>query len=438
MSIRLLHLNINVNNSGRHPASWRVADDPLGFLKLDYYENIGRLAEQGKLDAVFFSDEFDYGQPGVSRPWQALDPLIPLTAIARVTKHIGLVATVSSSFNDPYNIARRIASLDYVSGGRAAWNVVTTRNEHVARLFGPDKLPDHNERYARARESIEVVRGLWGSWQADAVIADQSSGKFVDTTRIHPFEFSGEYFQVQGALNVPPSPQGQPVLLQAGGSAPGIETAARYADAVFCVHHTLTAAQDFYREVKSKAAAWGRNPDKIFILPGLFPVLGSTEAEAIQRKEWLDETAGFRQELGALSKAVGLPAEELVLDEPLPWDKLNLSDSPFRSVGFLSALLDLARREKLTVREILKRNPSGHRVIVGTPEQVADSIEEWFTQRGADGFNLNTDFFPQGLESIVEHLIPELQRRGLFRREYSHSTLRGNLGLDIPADHRHE
>lgn len=431
MSERRLHLNVNVNSSGRHPASWRVQPDPVGFLDLDYFEEIGRIAERGLLDAVFFSDGFDYGAPKVSRPWQALDPFVALTAVARVTEHVGLVATASSSFQHPYNIARVTASLDYVSGGRAAWNVVATRAPASARLFGLDDLPTHDDRYARAEEAVQVVLGLWESWEPGALIADQGSGKFADTERIHPIAFEGEHFRVHGALNVPRSPQGRPVLLQAGGSPQGTALASKYADAVFSVSHTLPAAQEFYRTVKDQAASHGRREDQVVILPGLFPVLGGTEAEARERKAWLDEVAGFEEELETLSSTLGLEPGDLQLDKPLPWDTIDQTRG--RSQGFAGALLDLAKREDLTVRQLLERNPNGHRSIVGTPEQVADDIEEWFRGRGADGFNLNVDFFPDGLTAIVDHLVPELQRRGLFRTSYDATTLRGNLGLDLPG-----
>lgn len=429
MNERQLHLNVNVNNSGRHPASWRVQPDPLGFLDLGYYEEIGRIAERGLLDAVFFSDGFDYGAPRVSRPWQALDPIVALTAVARATDHVGLVATVSSSFQHPYNIARAIASLDLVSGGRAAWNVVATRSAQAAPLFGLTELADHDDRYARAEEAVQVVLGLWESWDRDALVADQQSGKFADVGRIHPISHAGRYFSVTGALNVPRSPQGRPVLLQAGGSDQGTALAARYADAIFAVSHTLSGAQDFYRNVKGQLAQHGRSEDEVVILPGLFPVLGSTEREARERKEWLDDVAGFDDELQGLSATLGLAPGDLQLDKPLPWTLLDQTQrGPSR--GFASAILDLARRDDLTVRELLERNPNGHRSLVGTPEQVADSIEEWFIGRGADGFNLNVDYFPDGLVNIVDQLVPELQRRGLFRTEYTATTLRGHLGLE--------
>ena len=425
---RQLHLNVNVNSSGRHPASWQVQPDPRGFLDLDYFEEIGRLSERGRLDAVFFSDGFDYGQPKVSRPWQALDPFIPLTAIARVTEHVGLVATQSSSFQHPYNIARSTASLDYVSGGRAAWNVVATRNPTVAGLFGLGDLPSHHDRYARAEEAVQIALALWESWEPDALVTDQASGTFADAERIHPISFKGDYFDVEGALQVPRSPQGRPVLLQAGGSPQGTALASRYADAVFSVSHTLEGAREFYATVKGQAAGHGRDPDHVVILPGLFPILGSTEAEARERKAWLDEVAGFDEELQALTGTLGLEAGDLHLDKPPPWELIERRSGGL-SQGFASAILDLARRDGLTVRELLDKNPNGHRSLVGTPEQVADDIEAWFTGRGADGFNLNVDFFPDGLVNVVEQLVPELQRRGLFRTDYESTTFRGNLGL---------
>ncbi|WP_072803581.1 LLM class flavin-dependent oxidoreductase [Rhodococcoides yunnanense] len=431
MTERKLHLNVNVTSSGRHAASWRVQEDPLGFLDLDYFEKIGRTAERGLLDAVFFSDGYDYA--GAVRPWQSLDPIIPLTAIARVTEHVGLVATVSSSFDHPYNIARKIASLDYASGGRVAWNVVGTRSDSAAQLFGQDGVASHDERYGRAEESVRVVKALWNSWERGALVADQASGKFADLSRIHPIDFEGKYFRVRGALNVPRSPQGNPVLLQAGGSPQGIDLAARHADAVFTVNHTLPAAQEFYRTIKSRASTYGREPESILVLPGLLPIIGSTENEAKRRKDWLDEVAGFDTEIESLSRTLGLDPGHLELDRRLPWDRIDAAAArSTSSQGFTSAILTLAREEDLTVRELLRRNPNGHRVVVGTPEQIADTIEEWFRAGAADGFNLNADFFNSGLELTVDHLIPELQRRGLFRRDYESTTLRGNLGLRSP------
>ncbi|MFT4010323.1 MAG: NtaA/DmoA family FMN-dependent monooxygenase [Nocardioidaceae bacterium] len=432
MTERQLHLNVNVNSSGRHPASWRVQPDPRGFLRPEYFEEIGRIAERGLLDAVFFSDELNHT---FSRPWQSLDPFITLATVARVTSHVGLVATGSSTFNHPYNLARAAISLDHLSGGRAAWNVVATRTPEAARLFGLPALPDHEERYARAQEAVEVVLALWDTWDAEAVIADQESGKFIDPSGVHPVHYQGTYQHVEGALNVPRSPQGRPVLLQAGGSPQGTALGARYADAIFSVSHTLESAQEFYAQVTSLAEGFGRDPEQVLVLPGLFPILGSTEQEAHERKAWLDGVAGFAEELEGLTATLGLQPGDLQLDKRLPYDLIEKAQIE-TSRGFAGAIVALASRDDLTVRQLLERNPSGHRSIVGTPEQVADDIETWFRERGADGFNLNVDFFPGGLELVVDQLVPELQRRGIFRREYAGFTLRENLGLPIPEPRR--
>jgi FMN-dependent oxidoreductase (nitrilotriacetate monooxygenase family) len=301
----------------------------------------------------------------------------------------------------------------------------------AARLFGLDALPDHDTRYERADEVVSAVTALWESWEDGALPADQVSGWFADNSKIHPVSFHGRHVTIEGALNVPRSPQGRPIVLQAGGSPQGVALAARYADAVFTVNHTLEAAKGFYTQVKSLAGGHGRRPEDVLVLPGLFPVIGSTEQEARSRKDWLDELAGVDDELAALAGTIGLAPEDLKLDAELPWSRIEAGENKGASQGFRTAVLNLARRESLTVRELLKRNPAGHRSVVGTPEQIADTIEEWFRADAADGFNLNTDFFPEGLELIVNHLVPELQRRGIFRTEYESSTLRGNLGLPL-------
>lgn len=422
-----LHLGINVNASGRHPASWRMGAGALSFLTPEFHEEIGRIAERGLLDAVFYNDGYWHS---TTQPWQAFDPVAILSATARVTSHVGLVATISSTFTPPYILARQVATLDHISGGRAGWNVVTTAQSHVARLFGYDEIPSHEERYARADEAVAAVLALWDSWEPDALIGDTVTGEFADAAKVHPVDLDGTYYRMHGAFNVPRTPQGRPVLFQAGGSPQGTALAAKYADAIFCVHHTLPAAQEFYRSVKGAAKAHGRNPDQLLIMPGLFPVLGSTEAEARARKNWLDEIAGFDVELNHLAHTLGIHVEDLKLDSPLPWDLIDQAGfKKDRSHGFAKAAIDLARSEDLTVRQMLERNPNGHRSIVGTPEQVADSMAQWLREGGCDGFNLNADFFHEGLANIADNLVPELQKRGIFRREYVGSTLRDHLAL---------
>jgi FMN-dependent oxidoreductase (nitrilotriacetate monooxygenase family) len=435
LSIRQLHLNVNSNGLGRNVGGWRVAEQPLGFLDLDAWEQLGRIAERGLLDSVFLADVLGGGGDN-NKPWNAYDPFFPLTAVARATSRVGVVATVSSSFKYPYDIARLGSSLDFASNGRAAINVVTTMSPSAAGQYGLDELPDYDTRYGRADEAITIAKLLWDSWEPGALVADKDSGVFVDTSKVHDVEFEGKHHRLKTRFQFPRSPQGRPVLLQAGASPQGIELAAKHVDAVFSAAHTLSTGQDFYRKVKSRAAAYGRSEDEILILPGLFIVLGSTETEARERRAWLDQLSTTEDNLSGLrglSSNLGVPVESLDLDKQLPWHLIDRPGWKPRSHGFANAILAVAKQESLTVRELVERDISGHRTIVGTPEQVADSIEEWFTGRAADGFNFNFDYFPDGLEQIVDHLVPELQRRGIYRREYTASTLRGHLGLQPPA-----
>ncbi|WP_261561696.1 NtaA/DmoA family FMN-dependent monooxygenase [Frankia tisae] len=436
MSTRTLHLNVNANALGRAPGGWRLRDEPLGFLDVGVWENLGRTAERGLLDAVFLAETLGYSQQDFTKPWNALDPFIVLTAVARATTHVGLVATVSSTYRHPYHIARLGSSLDLVSGGRAAINVVTTQSGRAGAQFGLAEHPDRDTRYGRADEAISVIKALWESWDPDALIGDRQTGELTDLSKVREVDFAGEHLQVNTWYQVPRSPQGHPVVLQAGASRHGIDLAAKYADAVFCAEHGLAQGKEFARKIKSRAAeVYGRNPDEVLILPGLWPILGSTEAEAHQRRDLLTGLAEEPDALAALAFQIALPVESLTLDGPLPWHLVDSPDWKPNSFGFANSVLTAARNEGLTVRQLLDRHISGggHRIVVGTPEQVADEIEEFFIEGAADGFNLNHDFYPDGLDLIVDHLVPELQRRGLFRTEYESTTLRGNLGLPLPA-----
>ena len=434
---RQLHLNTNVLSSGKHEAGWRIQDDPFGFLDVEYYRNIARIAERGTFDALFLADHPSLdSDPGV-QPWNALEPTVLLTGIAAATEHLGLIGTASTTFNDPYNLARRFASADHVTKGRIAWNIVTTRSAITAANFGSDGIPDKDERYARAEEFVDVVVELWDSWEDDALIGDRERGIFADRSKIHTIDHVGRWFSVRGPLNVPRGPQGRPVLVQAGASAGGKRLAARFADAIFTAQTTLPEARAFYQEIKGDAAAsFGRDPGQIVILPGLFPIVGSTEREARERKERLDSFLDFDAELLKLAKRLGVDAELLELDQLVSPDLLA-TDSGGASRGFLEATINLSQSENLTVRQVLDHNPGGHRLIVGTPEQIADDIELWFRSRAADGFNLNADSFPTGLEPFVDHVVPLLRKRGIFRHEYTGTTLRDNLGLARPRS-RHQ
>jgi len=425
---RQLHLNANVMASGRHDAAWRLQDNPQAMVDVDTYCQIAQIAERGTFDAVFFPDGPQLPDIFAVRPWHSLDPVVLLAAMARATERIGLVATASTTFNEPYHVARRFATLDHVSKGRAAWNVVTSQSDDAAANFGFVAMPDHAGRYERAEEFIDVVVKLWDSFEDDAVIADQAAGRYVDPERVHSINHVGPTFTVKGPLNIPRPPQGRPVIVQAGASPASKRLGSRTADALFTVQRTFEEAQEFYAELKVLAAGHGRDPDGLIILPGLYPVVGSTESEARRRKEEMDEMLDLDDFINRLAALLNIDPADLSLDKPLP-EGVELRVL----AGHPENVVREARRDNLTVRQLVGRNSvGGHRIVVGAPEQIADNMEQWFTNRAADGFNLNMDAYPDGLELFVDHVVPELRRRGLFRREYRGSTLRDHLGLAKP------
>ncbi|WP_319446375.1 MULTISPECIES: NtaA/DmoA family FMN-dependent monooxygenase [unclassified Mycobacterium] len=437
---RQLHLNVNANALGRAPGGWRLREDPLGFIDIGEWENLGRTAERGLLDGVFLAETLGFGQQDFTKPWNAIDPFIVLTAVARATTHVGLVATVSSTYRHPYHIARLASSLDLVSGGRAAINVVTTQSTRAGAQFGLDAHPDYDTRYGRADEAIAVIKELWQSWDPEALVGDKETGELTDLSKVREVDYVGKHLKVNTWYQVPRSPQGHPVVLQAGASEQGIDLAAKHADAVFCAEHNLAQGKEFAKKVKARARdVYGRNPDEVLILPGLWPVLGSTEAEARERRDELESlNTDNVDSLVSLAKQIGVPVDSLQLDRQLPWELINAPEWKPTSFGFANSVLQAARAEDLTVRTLLDRHIAGggHRMLVGTPEQVADEMEAFFTGGAADGFNLNHDFYPVGLDLIVDHLVPELQRRGIFRKEYESTTLRGHLGLPVPVGAR--
>jgi FMN-dependent oxidoreductase (nitrilotriacetate monooxygenase family) len=429
-----MHFNLFIIDTGHHEASWRLpGSDPLANTDVEYYERLARTAEAAKFDSVFLADSpVLWNDPG-RRPSGRLEPVTLLTALARATQRIGLIATASTSYNDPYNLARRFASLDHISGGRAGWNIVTTAGDDAARNFGLDAQPAHAERYQRAAEFIEVSRKLWDSWEDDAVVADKSRGVHAEADRVHAIEHAGRFFRVRGPLDVPRSPQGHPVLVQAGSSEDGKQFAARYAEAVFTAQQTLAEGQAFYADLKQRAAAAGRHPDDIKILPGIVPVLGSTEAEAVELEAELDRLIVAEQARNMLASLLRVQPDRLALDAQLPAD-LPAEDEIEGAKSRYTLIVELARRERLTVRQLIGRlgGGRGHRTFAGTPEQVAGSIEDWCTHGAADGFNIMPAVLPSGLELFAAHVVPILQRRGLFRTEYEGATLREHYGLARP------
>ncbi|MEV6024405.1 LLM class flavin-dependent oxidoreductase [Streptomyces sp. NPDC052036] len=434
---RQLHLNAFLMNTGHHEASWRLPEsDPHAHVDLAHYVGLARIAERGTFDSLFLADSPQLWGGVAQRPSGALEPLTLLTALATATEHIGLIATASTSYNAPYNLARRLASLDILSGGRAGWNIVTTAGAEAARNFGAEHEPAHAERYARAAEFLDVALKLWDSWEDDLIVADKAAGVWGDDAKLHPPRHRGTYFSVEGALNVPRSPQGYPLLVQAGSSEDGKRFAARYAEAVFTAQQTLDGAQAFYADLKSLTRAAGRDPDHIKVLPGIVPVLGSTEAEARANERVLEEHIVHEHGRDRLENLLRLKPGSLDLDAGLPSD-LPPESSIEGAKSRYTLVVELARRERLTVRQLIGRlgGGRGHLTFAGTPEQVADAIETWFTQGAADGFNIMPALLPSGLEAFVEHVVPLLRARGLLRAEYGpRRTLRERYGLPRPAN----
>ncbi|MGF6543752.1 LLM class flavin-dependent oxidoreductase [Paraburkholderia youngii] len=431
---RRLHLNVNILHSGFVPSAWRLDEaEPRAFVDVDHYVRVARIAEAGKLDAVFLADNAAIVDQIDFRPITALEPTVLLASIAAATTHIGMIGTASTSYNEPYNIARRFATLDHVSNGRAGWNVVTTADLPSARNFGRDAVPNHAQRYERAAEFTEVVKALWDSWEDDAFVGDKAGGRFVDVAKVHAIAHRGRYFDVQGPLNLPRSPQGHPVVVQAGASADGRELAARQAEAVFSASQSFEESAAYRRDLNERAAAYGRPPVKV--LAGLTTIIGATHSEALRRRDELVEQIPWRYSLNRLAGTLGIDVERLTLDAPLP-DDLALPGGGNGNHTFFHATLAEARRHGHTVRELIRAlaGGTGHRVIVGTPEQIADDIERWFDGGAADGFNLMPDALPGGLRDFVDGVVPILQQRGIFRSEYEGTTLREHLGLDRPPN----
>jgi FMN-dependent oxidoreductase (nitrilotriacetate monooxygenase family) len=421
-------------HSGVYPSAWRLPESrPDAFVDIDHFVRVARIAERGKLDAIFLADTPAINDRIDYRPFNALEPTVVLAAIAAATSHVGLVATASTTYNEPYNLARRFASLDLVSRGRAGWNVVTTADASAGRNFGSAGSSEHGARYARAQEFTDLVHALWDSWEDDAFVGDKASGRFVNTDKVHAVDHRGAHYTVAGPLTVPRSPQGRPVTFQAGGSEDGRELAAATADAVFSLAQTIEDGAAYARDLRARAARYGRSAEALVILPGLATVIGSTEAEARRRQDELWALVPEEYSLARLAGTLRIDPARLDLDKPLP-DPLPLPPNGNHTM-FLGTLA-LARRDRLTVRQLLRAlgGGVGHRIVAGTPEAIADDIEAWFRAGAADGFNLMPDVLPDGLETFVDAVVPILQSRGLFRQDYAGATLRDHLGLARPAN----
>lgn len=434
-----LKLGAFLMSSGHHIAAWRYPGARAdGGLNFDHFRQIAQTAERGKFDMIFFADGVAVRERGGTEALRRsghlvhFEPLTLLSALSVVTERIGLAATVSTTYNEPFHLARKFASLDYLSGGRAGWNLVTSATDAEAKNFNRDQHMGHELRYDRAREFVEVVKKLWDSWEDDAFVRDQESGIYFDVDKLHVPNHKGDHFSVRGPLNVARPPQGYPVIIQAGSSEDGKDLAAQTAEVIFTAQQTLAEGQAFYADVKGRLAHYGRSPDELKIMPGVFPVIGKTEQEAKDKFDHIQSLIDPQIGLGLLSGLLSnVDLTSYPLDGPLPdLPGTDLAKSRFQ------LLTDLAQRESLTIRQLYLAiaGARGHRQILGTPSQIADQLEEWFVNDAADGFNIMPPYLPGGLDEFVDLVIPELQHRGLFRTEYEGRTLRENLGLPRPIN----
>ena len=429
---RQAHFAVFLSTSGYHESGWLVQNhDPVEEASFQSLARATAISERGLLDAVFLADS-----PGVNLvrakyfPQIRFDPITVLCAIGQLSTRIGLFATASTTYNAPYELARRLATADHVTGGRFGWNVVTTGNAQAAKNFGTNEHPEHDDRYARGAEFVDVVTRLWDSWAEDAIVGDRESGTWADTTRIVPIDFHGDYYDVSGALPVPRPPQGHPVIAQAGSSPAGVDLGGKVADAVFTPQANVEAGIAFRDRIDAAAAKYGRPAGSVKILPGIAFVIGSTEAEAKERRRELEQSADTELRWRMLALNAGLNPELIDPDKPLSPEVAALAEGS----TFAQVITGKALESQLPFREVAQvvTGLPGGLEFTGTPEQMADTIEQWVTRGGSDGFTLQPTTIPDSLELFVDHVVPILQRRGLHRHEYTGTTLRDHLGLSRP------
>lgn len=429
---------------GHHVAAWRHPDAVAdGGHNFEYYLELAKTAEKGKFDMIFLSDgngvRTHYkNKDELSRQGRMVhfEPITLLSALAVTTKNIGLTATASTTYNEPFHIARKFASLDHLSKGRAGWNVVTSVTDAEAQNFNLDKQPDHGTRYKRAHEFMQVTKGLWESWEDDAFLYDKESGKYFDPDKLHILNHKGEFFSVRGPLNIARPPQGNPVIVQAGSSRDGQDFAGAWAEVIFTAQQDLDKAKEFYKCIKKKAEDFGRNPDELVVMPGIFPVVGRTREEAEEKYQLLQELIDPVVGLGLLTGLLGdIDISQYPVDGPLP--ELPSTEG---STSRQQLVYEKAVKEGMTIRQLYMSvaGGRGHKFIIGTPEDITDKLEEWFVNGAADGFNIMPPYLSGGLHDFVELVVPELQKRGLFREEYEGQTLRENLGLSVPVHSKKE
>lgn len=434
----MMRLGLFIAGEGHHVAAWRDPAARDGASQdIGHFAALARAAEAACFDFLFTADTNAVFYGDDPEQWRRttaalrLEPLTLLSALAMVTEHIGLVCTATTTYLDPFHVARLFASLDQISGGRSGWNVVTSSAPAEAYNFSHDAHPPYDERYRRAAEFIEVACGLWDSWEGDAIVADRAAGLYFDPAKLHRLDHAGEHFSVRGPLTVQRSPQGRPVIVAAGQSEMGRDLAAEHAEVVFTVQQDFDEARAFYADIKRRAARHGRAPESIKVMPGVLPVVGRTRRAAEERLERIQSLIHPELGLARLSAILGADLSGYPLDGPLP----ALPPSAEQQ-GRQQVVIDLARRESLTIRALYKRvtGVRAHRIVCGTADEIADSLEGWYRGGAADGFNVMALTFPDGLDDFAAQVIPILRRRGLFRSEYQGPTLRDNLGLPVPAN----
>jgi len=433
---RPMHLNLFIQSRGHHEASWRhPGSSRLPLTDIRYSIELARKAEAALFDSIFLADVLGLWNDVEKTPFNWLEPITTLAALATTTSKIGLIATASTTYTEPYNLARQFASLDHISQGRVGWNIVTTWSPQAGSNFGSIGQVGHADRYERAEEYMAVVKGLWDSWADGAVKDDREGGRYADPSRVKPINHVGPHYKVAGPLNMPRSPQGRPVLVQAGSSDTGRRFAARHAEAVFTAHLEKATAKDFYADLKSLVGEFGRRPQDVLILPGLSPIIGSTEAEA---KRYADELNALTDpEIGRQRMSLrfgGHDFSHLPLDRPLkPEDFPDPRDND-AARSRTEVIVGFVREQQPTLRQLLAKlaGARGHFTFEGTPEQVADLMEDWIKDGAADGFNLMPPVLPEMLDVFIAEVVPLLQRRGLFRTAYEGHTLRSHLGLSRP------
>ena len=428
---RQMHMGVFVLGTGNHQAGWRYDGAATSHLQLPVMQEIARIAERGKFDLLFISDSMVM-DPGDHPSFLCrFEPTTLITALSTCTTHIGLGATVSTSFSEPFNVARIFGSIDHLSGGRAAWNVVTTSNTKAALNYNRDEHIEHELRYARAQEFVDVVKGLWDCWEDGAIVADKASGQYIDADKVRPLNHKGRFFQVRGPVNMARCPQGHPVIIQAGGSPSGLELAARTADVVFSVVQELEPAKAAYADLKGRMAKYGRAPEEIAVLPGVMPIIGESDAEARAKLAKLQGWITPTNAATLVASRIGYDVSGYPLDGPVPPPPPSEGGQTFHRV-----LYEMAKRENMTLRDLynLTAAARGHWVLCGTPRKIADTLEEWFVEKAADGFNILPAYFPGAFADFVDLVVPELQRRGLYRHDYQGTTLREHFGLaPVPA-----